>query len=193
MNKYVVVPEKEYQMLKERTAAGTPATATAPPEAGPSEAGPPETAPTAAALTGTGTGTTTTTKDIEDVLLSIPSKHKNRALALLMFITRKGIDWDDEGQIRYEGVEIPQTHIVDLIRDASVPTSKWVPRGATEFYQLLSKVKVPQTLIGNPLRRNMSPVQAIKTAVKPAVKPKVKPAAKGRVKKSIKNAWKSFM
>jgi hypothetical protein len=88
----------------------------------------------------------------EGILSSLPKSVYNKGKALLKFIT-KHLSWNDKGEILIDDKPVTYSHIIDLVRDALIPSKTFKPIGLDEFY---SKLKyIPLSLIQNPLRRQL--------------------------------------
>ena len=88
----------------------------------------------------------------QEILINVPKSYRSKARKLLKFISEhenSQLDWDNNGQIIYKGEIIPNTSIYYLIKDAVAPYKDFTPLGATEFYDILSEMNVPKTLIQN--------------------------------------------
>lgn len=86
-----------------------------------------------------------------DVIQSIPSTYKARAVRLLDHIKRiPDVTWLRSGELNYRGKIIPESHIVDLINDLlrKRVTLAEVP-GWRELADALKSSNVPRDLIGN--------------------------------------------
>jgi hypothetical protein len=64
------------------------------------------------------------------------------------------ISWDDSGQVKVDGKEIPDSNISDLVSDAMRARRNFNPKGAQEFFRGLSKINVPKDIARNTERWN---------------------------------------
>ena len=76
-------------------------------------------------------------------------KKGKRSNALLRFLQKKkNITWDKKGQIKFEGIRIPNSHITKLIIHATSQDNS-NPTGLNAFYRALYELHVPDKLIKN--------------------------------------------
>ncbi len=114
-----------------------------------------ESAPQASATSVDASQSSQETSSIEhDVISSVPSTLRKKAERLLgqLRTNRQIIDWNKRGEIITDGSLVKGTHLVDLINDALRKRKNFNPRGWKEFNSALSKLNIPQDLIGNPER-----------------------------------------
>jgi hypothetical protein len=57
--------------------------------------------------------------------------------------------WDESGQVKVDGKEIPDSNISDLVSDAMRARRNFNPKGGQEFFRGLSKVNVPKDIARN--------------------------------------------
>jgi hypothetical protein len=57
--------------------------------------------------------------------------------------------WDESGQVKVDGKEIPDSNISDLVSDALRARKNFNPKGAQEFFRGLSKINVPKYIARN--------------------------------------------
>ncbi|VDI61853.1 Hypothetical predicted protein [Mytilus galloprovincialis] len=64
--------------------------------------------------------------DLQSLInITIPSRYKDKALRLLLYLQKQpSIKWDEQGEVCIDGKVISNTHIVDLIRDSTVPIGR---------------------------------------------------------------------
>ena len=88
----------------------------------------------------------------DDVIVEhIPKTMRPRASALLNRLKARPdiISWDKTGQVRIDGVTIPQSNISDLVSDAMRARKNFNPNGSREFFRALSKINIPKDLVRN--------------------------------------------
>ena len=56
------------------------------------------------------------------------------------------ISWDESGQVKVDGKEIPDSNISDLVSDAMRACKHFNPKGAQEFFRGLSRLMYPKIL-----------------------------------------------
>ena len=88
------------------------------------------------------------------IVQSVPKTMRERATAILQRLKTKPdiITWDDSGQVKLDGVIIPQSNISDLISDAVRGRKNFNPTGSREFFRVLSKINIPRDLVRNDVR-----------------------------------------
>jgi hypothetical protein len=59
----------------------------------------------------------------------------------------QGLKWNSAGEIEVDGMHIPGSNIGALMRDYLMPTAGSAPRGNVQFYDVLSRSKVPAELM----------------------------------------------
>ncbi|VDH97753.1 Hypothetical predicted protein [Mytilus galloprovincialis] len=64
--------------------------------------------------------------DLQSLInITFPSRYKDKALRLLLYLQKQpSIKWDEQGEVCIDGKVISNTHIVDLIRDSTVPIGR---------------------------------------------------------------------
>lgn len=86
-----------------------------------------------------------------NVLSNIPKHLKKKATLLLNYLdTIDNIKWDTTGKLIINGKLLEGSHIVDLVRNAIVKSSRFEPVGSDEFYSNLKNI--PLSLIVNEKR-----------------------------------------
>ena len=88
------------------------------------------------------------------IVQSVPKTMRERAKAILQRLRTQPsiISWDGSGQVKLEGVTIPQSNITDLISDAVRGRKNFNPKGSKEFFRVLSKINIPRDLVRNDMR-----------------------------------------
>ena len=78
-----------------------------------------------------------------DVIGHLPVTLRPKAATLLRRLKARPdvISWDESGQVKVDGKEIPDSNISDLVKDN--------PKGAQEFFRGLSKINVPKDIARN--------------------------------------------
>lgn len=91
------------------------------------------------------------------ILETVPKTYKSKASVLLQrLLESKEIKWDKEGRVMIKNNLIQGSNISDLINDAlRKRKSARKPDGFAEFYKFLSRINVPNELIGNDDRWNL--------------------------------------
>jgi hypothetical protein len=90
------------------------------------------------------------------VLTAIPRQYQRKVKAILLHIVddpRRTLGWNDRGELQYRGDTIPDSHVVDLLKDSQYEYKGSTPRGISEFYGGLREMNIPKSLIGNEKRR----------------------------------------
>ncbi|CAG2246915.1 unnamed protein product [Mytilus edulis] len=90
--------------------------------------------------------------DLQSLInITIPSRYKDKALRLLLYLQKQpSIKWDEQGEVCIDGKVISNTHIVDLIRDSTVPIGRRkLTAGIHQFYQFLKSTNIPLCLFRN--------------------------------------------
>ncbi|CAC5367039.1 unnamed protein product [Mytilus coruscus] len=89
--------------------------------------------------------------------LTIPVKYREKAKKLLKFLQRQPtISWNKHGQVKINNETVPNSHIVDLLRDVVIPYGcKQLPSGHEHFYDFLKNIHIPMGLISNRMRRQL--------------------------------------
>lgn len=88
------------------------------------------------------------------ILQAIPKMYRNKAAAIVRHISNSDIlQWNDKGEIIYQGQRVPHSHITDLLRDSQREYKDQNLTGITEFYQALAELNIPEGLIGHSARR----------------------------------------
>lgn len=92
--------------------------------------------------------------DDETILIAIPNTFKNKAKALLKYLSLvQGLNWNEQGEIIIDNTVLPKSNICDLIKDCLREYKQFNPIGYNEFYEKLSTSNVPLSLIANTKRR----------------------------------------
>ena len=97
---------------------------------------------------------TTITEDIENVVSSFPKNLKSRARSLLTYISHS-VTWNEKGDVRIEGVVIPGSNIVDLIKVQLKDYRDLHPIGLDKFSDILKDINVPLSLLSSSRRVQM--------------------------------------
>ncbi|VDI79257.1 uncharacterized protein MGAL_10B011109 [Mytilus galloprovincialis] len=90
--------------------------------------------------------------DLQSLInITIPSRYKDKALRLLLYLQKQpSIKWDKQGEVCIDGKVISNTHIVDLIRDSTVPIGRRkLTAGIHQFFQFLKSTNIPNCLFRN--------------------------------------------
>ncbi|CAG2203794.1 unnamed protein product [Mytilus edulis] len=103
-----------------------------------------------------------TEKDSSDDLntlieLTIPVKYREKAKTLLQFLqSQSTISWNKHGKVKINNETVPNSHIVDLLRDVVIPYGcKQLPSGHEIFYDFLKNIHIPMGLISNRMRKQL--------------------------------------
>lgn len=93
---------------------------------------------------------------VEDqVIQFMPMAHKTRAIDLMNRIKRsEDLSWNDKGEFVYQGKPIENTHMVDLVGDVMRARKNVKPFGWETFANALSKLNIPEEMVGNKERWN---------------------------------------
>ena len=76
---------------------------------------------------------------------------------MLRFLRQSGkLHWKDDGRVLYQDREITDSNIADLINDQMRSRKTFNPRGWLPFTEVLKEMNVPNDLIGNPRRLNIT-------------------------------------
>ena len=76
---------------------------------------------------------------------------------MLRFLGQSGkLHWKDDGRVLYQDREITDSNIADLINDQMRSRKTLNPRGWLPFTEALKEMNVPNYLIGNPRRLNIT-------------------------------------
>ena len=84
----------------------------------------------------------------EVIISSIPKMYRGKIEALLKYLGN-ALHWTDGGEVIINGETIPNSHIIDLLRDSQRTYANFTPAGRGIFWELMRKAKVPKSLIGN--------------------------------------------
>ncbi|CAC5387027.1 unnamed protein product [Mytilus coruscus] len=90
--------------------------------------------------------------DLQSLInITIPSRYKDKALRLLLYLQKhSSIKWDKQGEVCIDGKVISNTHIVDLIRDSTVPIGRRKLTAAIhQFCHFLKSTNIPHCLFRN--------------------------------------------
>lgn len=94
-----------------------------------------------------------------DVLLSdIPKPYLPRVKGILMYVLndpKHTLKWNERGELQYNGKTIPDSHVLDLLKDSQHQYGGREPKGLEEFYKGLKDINIPRSLIGNQNRRRI--------------------------------------
>jgi hypothetical protein len=88
------------------------------------------------------------TNNIDWILSLIAEKQRPRAEKILKLL-RKGISWNEDGQLTVNTVTAPNSHIVDLVSLAMkpFPVKKWDIPGLNLFLNAVKENHVPRGLL----------------------------------------------
>ena len=76
---------------------------------------------------------------------------------MLRFLRQSGkLHWKDDGRVSYHDGKITDSNIADLINDQMRSRKSFNPRGWLQFTDSLKEMNVPNDLIGNPRRLNIT-------------------------------------
>ena len=91
-----------------------------------------------------------------DVIGHLPVTLRPKAATLLRRLKArpKVFSWDDSGQVKVDGKEIPDSNISDLVSGAMRARKHFNPKGAQVFFRGLSKINVPKDIARNTKRWN---------------------------------------
>ena len=92
-----------------------------------------------------------------DILESVPATMKSRALQLVKNLkaNKDVVDWNDHGQMVFEGRTIPATNVIDLVNDTLRQRKNFNPAGWQLFAKALGRPNVTEAIIRNEERLNM--------------------------------------
>ena len=104
----------------------------------------------------------------ESILETVPKKYKTRAENMLRFLRQSGkLHWKDDGRVLYQDREITDSNIADLINDQMRSRKTFNRRGWSPFTEALKEMNVPNDLIGNPRRLNITTGSSVVKKRKP--------------------------
>ena len=87
---------------------------------------------------------------------------------MLRFLRQSGkLHWKDDGRVLYQDREITDSNIADLINDQMRSRKTFNPRGWLPFTEALKEMNVPNDLIGNPRRLNITAGSSVVKKRKP--------------------------
>jgi hypothetical protein len=91
-----------------------------------------------------------------DVIGHLPVTLGQKAATLLRRLKARPdvFSWDESGQVKVDGKEIPDSNISDLVSDAMRARKNFNPKGAQELFCGLSKINVPKDIARNTERWN---------------------------------------
>jgi hypothetical protein len=102
---------------------------------------------------------TTTPDNVErqsvgDIIEVLPKNLQQKAKIPLRRIqdNSKILDWNDRGELKYEGETLPNTNITNLLGDSLKLKKNNKPKGYEIFTKALSEMNLPEELIRNPER-----------------------------------------
>ena len=115
-----------------------------------------------------------------DVIGHLPATLFPKAATLLRRLKARPdvISWDESGQVKVDGKEIPDSNISDLVSDAMRARKNFNPMGAQEFFRGLSKINVPKDIARNTERWDQ--VQGAEEAVFKTPPPRPPPSTSPR-------------
>lgn len=89
--------------------------------------------------------------DISALLQNVRKTYRSQSKQLAEFIQRtSNVRWTKSGRVVIDGVEMPDSNIVDLINDATrFRKTSAIPNGRAQLATALRKAGVPRKLIGN--------------------------------------------
>ena len=97
----------------------------------------------------------------ESIIETIPRTLRAKAKNLLKFIkVNNKINWNDSGVVTYNDEEMKNSNIIDLVNDVIRPRKSSQPNNWREFANALHQLNIPKDLIGNPKRKDISPVSS---------------------------------
>ena len=89
---------------------------------------------------------------------------------MLRFLRQNGrLHWKDDGRLSYQDQEITDSNIADLISDQMRSRKTFNPRGWLQFTETLKEMNVPNDLIDNPRRLNITTGSTVVKKRKPTV------------------------
>ena len=84
----------------------------------------------------------------DHILEALPKRYKYKAGAILTHMQRDpSMSWNDKGELIYHGKVIPNSHIVDLLKDSQYQHKGRQLSGQSEFYKGLKESHLPATLM----------------------------------------------
>jgi hypothetical protein len=102
---------------------------------------------------------TTTPDNVErqsvgGIIEVLPKNLQQKAKILLRRIqdNSKILDWNDRGELKYDGETLPNTNITNLLGDSLKYKKNNKPKGYEIFTKALSEMNLPEELIRNPER-----------------------------------------
>ena len=82
-----------------------------------------------------------------------PRLYRDRGLSLLRYMKRNDdIKWNEKGEFQYQDKTVPKSNILSLMKHA-VSNSKSKPKGVKIFYKVMSRLNVPKFIIVNKMGR----------------------------------------
>lgn len=93
-----------------------------------------------------------TETDSETLVQHFPKTLQNRVRSVLNYI-RPHVRWNDRGEVTIDGVEIPGSNIVDLLKVHIKEYKNFHPVGQEAFGKLLTKLNVPTSLLSPSARQ----------------------------------------
>ncbi|CAC5393109.1 unnamed protein product [Mytilus coruscus] len=92
-----------------------------------------------------------------ELTLPVKYREKEKKKKLLKFPQRQPIiSWNKHGKVKINNETVPNSHIVDLLRDVVIPYEcKQLPSGHKHFYDFLKNIHIPMGLISNRMRRQL--------------------------------------
>ena len=90
----------------------------------------------------------------QQIIDSVPKTMQGRAKLLLRSIKQRPevIDWNENGQLIFEGTTVPQSNIVDLVNDVLRKRKGFEPQHSKTFVKGLAKINIPEDYVRNPDR-----------------------------------------
>jgi hypothetical protein len=132
MQKMILLPYERYQrLLQQREASNVPSQETTTPNPDIEEVSPEPIG----------------RQDLEEKLLSsFPKNLRSRARALLTHISTR-VTWNDMGEVIIDGVKIPGSNIMDLVKVQLKDYKDLRPTGLEKFTDILKDTNVPLSLL----------------------------------------------
>jgi hypothetical protein len=89
---------------------------------------------------------------VGDIIEVLPKNLQQKAKILLRRIqdNSKILDWNDRGELKYNGETLPNTNITNLLGDSLKYRKNNKPKGYEIFTKALSEMNLPEELIRNP-------------------------------------------
>ena len=90
----------------------------------------------------------------KQIIDSVPKAMQNREQLLIKKLKDHSdvISWNDNGQLVLEGSIVPNSNIVDLVKDVMQKRKGFNPEHLSTFAKALTKINVPEDYVRNPDR-----------------------------------------